>query len=450
VTDVDGNFSITVPGPDAVLLFTSIGYSTQSVTVGNQTTINVTLVEDVTQLDEIVVIGYGTQKKKELTSAISNVKSDEFNKGSVNFAAGLIQGKVAGLSISKPGGNPNQGYTMRLRGMSTIGANTQPLVVIDGVVGADLNSVDPNDIESMDVLKDGFAAAIYGTRGSSGVILVTTKKGRRGTAQVEYNGMVTLETVGKYPDVMTPDEWRAMSAETGEGTDFGFDTEWFKETTQNAIQQTHNLSLSGGSDKTTYMASFNYRDGDGVAINTGYTQYNGRLNLSQKAINDRLTVDLNIGATARDFQLGFDEAFRYASIFNPTAPVRSDDPAYEQYDGYFQQILYDYYNPVAILEQNVNDGNGQRINAALKGTFEIIDGLKVDAFYSFQKHSVSRGSYRDKNSYGTGMDRNGLARRWNEEDSFQLFESTINYLTDISGASLQILGGYSHQSFNWQ
>ena len=450
VTDVDGNFSITVPGPDAVLVFTSIGYASQSITVGNQTSINVSLVEDVQALDEIVVIGYGTQKKKELTSAISNVKSDEFNKGSVNSPAGLIQGKVAGLSISKPGGNPNQGYTMRLRGMSTIGANTQPLVVIDGVVGADLNNVDPNDIESMDVLKDGSAAAIYGTRGSSGVILVTTKKGRRGTAQINYNGMVTLETVGKFPNVMTSDQWRTLSAETGTGTDFGYDTDWFEETTQNAFQQTHNLSLSGGTDKTTYMASFNYRDGDGIAINTGYTQYNGRLNLSQKAINDRLTVDLNIGATQRDAQLGFDEAFRYASIFNPTAPVRSDDAAYEQYDGYFQQVLYDYYNPVAILEQNVNDRKDQRVNVALKGTFEIIDGLKVDAFYSIQNQNENKGSYRDKNSYGTGMDRNGLARRWYDENSFQLFESTINYLTDISGASLQILGGYSHQSFNWQ
>ena len=450
VTDVDGNFSITVPGPDAVLLFTSIGYSTQNVTVGNQTSINVTMVEDVTQLDEIVVIGYGTQKKKELTSAISNVKAEEFNKGSVNNPAQLVQGKVAGLSISRPGGDPNQGYTMRLRGMSTIGANTQPLVVIDGVVGGSLDNVDPNDIESMDVLKDGSAAAIYGTRGSSGVIIVTTKKGRRGTAQIDYNGMVTLETVGKYPDVMDVEQWRAMSAETGEGTDFNNETDWLKETTQNAFQQVHNLSMSGGTDKTKYMASFNFRDGDGIAITTGYTQLNGRLNLSQKAINDRLNVDLNIGATQRESQYGFNEAFRMAAIYNPTSPVRSDDPQYDRYDGYFQEIKFNYLNPVAILEQNVNEGKDLRINVALKGTFEIIDGLKVDAFYSVQNQNFQRGRYYAKNSYFVGADRNGLAEREYDENSFQLFESTINYLTDISGASLQILGGYSHQSFNYE
>ncbi|MDF1574755.1 MAG: SusC/RagA family TonB-linked outer membrane protein [Bacteroidales bacterium] len=450
VTDVDGNFSITVPGPDAVLVFTSIGYAAQNITVGNQTIINVIMVEDVTQLDEIVVIGYGTQKKKELTSAISNVKAEEFNKGSVNNPAQLVQGKVAGLSISKPGGNPNQGFTMRLRGMSTIGANTQPLVVIDGVVGGSLENVDPNDIESMDVLKDGSAAAIYGTRGSSGVIIVTTKKGRRGTAYIDYNGMVTVETVGKYPNVMDVDQWKAMSAETGEGTDFGFETNWFEETTRNAIQQVHNLSMSGGTEKTTYMASFNFRDGEGVALNTGYNQLNGRLNISQKALNDRLTVDLNIGATQRESQYGFTEAFRYASIYNPTAPVRSDEAQYEQYDGYFQQVLYDYYNPVALMEQNKNEGKDQRVNVALRGTLEIIDGLKVDAFYSVQDQTFQRGSYRDKNSYGTGMNRNGLARRSFDENSFQLFESTLNYVTDISGANLQILGGYSHQSFLYE
>jgi len=450
VTDVDGNYSITVPGPDAVLVFTSIGYATQNVTVGNQSTINVTLAEEVQALDEIVVIGYGTQKKKELTSAISNVKAEEFNKGSVNNPAQLIQGKVAGLSISKPGGNPNQGYTMRLRGLSTIGANTQPLVVIDGVVGGSLDNVDPNDIESMDVLKDGSAAAIYGTRGSSGVILVTTKKGRRGTAQVNYNGMVTLETVGKYPDVMSATQWRALSAETGTGTDFGANTDWFKEATQNALQQTHNLSLSGGTDKTTYMASFNFRDDEGVAINTGFKQLNGRLNLSQKAINDRLTVDLNLSATQRESQYGFNDAFRYATIYNPTAPVKSDAAQYDIYDGYFQQVLFDYYNPVAILEQNFNNGKDMRINLAVKGTFEIIDGLKVDAFYSAQHQNFQRGRYYDKNSYWVGANRNGLAAREYNENSFQLFESTINYVTDISGVNLTILGGYSYQGFNYQ
>lgn len=450
VSDVNGNFSLVVPGPESVLVFSSIGYSTQAITVGDQSTINISLVADVTSLDEIVVIGYGTQKKKELTSAIANVKSDDFVKGNVNNPAQLIQGKVAGLSISKPGGNPNEGYTMRLRGMSTIGANTQPLVVIDGVVGGSLDNVDPSDIESIDVLKDGSAAAIYGTRGSSGVIIVTTKKGRRGTAQVEYNGYVTAESVAKYPNVMDPAEWRALSEETDLGTDFGANTNWFEETTQTAISQVHNLSMSGGTEQTTYRASFNIRDGEGAIINTGFNQLNGRLNLRQKAINDRLTVELNIGATQRESQYGFNEAFRYASIYNPTAPVRSSDPAYEIYDGYFQQVLFDYYNPVQILEENHNDGKDKRLNVALKGAFEIIDGLTVDAFYSVQTQSFLRGRYYDKNSYWVGMDRNGLAARSQADDFNRLFESTAHYTGKVGQANFTLLGGYSYQEFTWE
>ncbi len=450
VSDVDGNYSIDVPGPDAVLVFSSIGYSTQSIAVGGQTTLNVMMVADVQSLDEIVVIGYGTQKKKELTSAVSNVKSEDFVKGNVNNPAQLIQGKVAGLSITKPGGNPNEGYTLRLRGMSTIGANTAPLVVIDGIIGGSLDNVDPNDIESIDVLKDGSAAAIYGTRGSSGVIIVTTKKGRRGTAQIEYNGYVTAESMAKHTDVMNAEEWRALSTETGLGTDFGESTDWFEETTQTAISQVHNLSLSGGSDKTTYRASFNIRDGEGISINTGYSQLNGRLNLSQKAIKDKLTVDLYLGSTSKEAQYGFNDAFRYATVYNPTAPVRSTDAAYDVYDGYFQQILFDYYNPVQILEQNINEGKDKRLNVALKGAFDITKDLTVDAFYSVQSESFLRGQYYDKNSYWTGIDRNGIAERRLDEASNRLFESTIHWNEKISSANLTVLGGYSYQEFEWE
>ena len=452
VTDIEGNYSITVPGPDAVLVFSSIGYTTQSIPVGDRSVIDVVMTPDVTSLDEIVVIGYGTQKKKELTSAVANVQSEDFVKGNVNNPAQLIQGKVAGLSISKPGGNPNQGYTLRLRGLSTIGANSQPLVVIDGVIGGSLSNVDPNDIETIDVLKDGSAAAIYGTRGSSGVIIVTTKKGRLGTAQIDYNGYVSLESVSKYPNVMDADEWRALSSEVGLGTDFGANTNWFEETTQSALSHVHNISLTGGSEKTRYRASFNVRDAEGAIINTGFTQLNGRLNISQRAIDDRLRVALNIGATQREAQYGFNEAFRYATIYNPTAPVMFEEghPDYDTYDGYFQQILFDYYNPVQILEQNVNNGVDKRLNVAARGTFEVIEGLNLEAFYSIQSESDLRGRYYDKNSYWVGRDRNGLAARDYNDRFNQLFETTATYEGNIGGAALTVLGGYSYQEFVYE
>ncbi len=450
ISDLEGNYSIVVPGPDAVLVFSFVGFTTQTVIVGNQTTIDVVLVFDITPLDEIVITGYGTQKKKEVTSAIVSVKSDDFTQGYVNNPVQLIQGKVAGLSISKPGGNPNEGYDIRLRGMSTIGANTQPLIVIDGVIGGALDNVDPNDIQSIDVLKDGSAAAIYGTRGSSGVIIVTTKRGRKGMAQIEYNGYITAESVAKHTDVMDADEWRALSSETGLGTDFGASTDWFDETTQTSISQVHNLSMSGGTEETTYRASFNVRDGDGIILNTGYSTLNGRLNLRQKALKDRLTIDVNLGATQSERQFGFNDAFRYATVYNPTAPVRSDDPAYDIYDGYFQQILYDYYNPVQILEQNINEGKDKLLNVALKGAFEIIEGLTVDAFYSIQSETQLRGQYYDKNSYWVGMNRNGLSERRMRNNQNRLFESTANWMGEVGPANLTVLGGYSYQEFSWE
>ena len=327
MSDSEGNYSISVPGPEAVLTFSFISYASLNVTVGDRKTIDVTMVAAISTLGEIVVVGYGTQKKREVTSSIASVSSDEFNKGNVETPVQLIQGKVAGLSISKPGGDPNGSYDIRLRGLSTIGANLGPLIVIDGVIGGSLDNVDPNDIESINVLKDGSAASIYGTRGSSGVILVTTKKGKKGTAVVDYNVYMTAEMVAKNTDVMNATEWRALSSEVGLGTDFGQSTDWFKEIEQTGISQVHNISMSGGSDKTSYRASINYRDVQGIMIHTGNTQLNGRINISQKALNDKLTLDLNMGATERESQYGFDAAFRYATIYNPTAPVRSSDAA---------------------------------------------------------------------------------------------------------------------------
>jgi len=450
-TDINGDYSINVPGPESVLVFTFIGYTPQQITVGNRTTIDVVLVPELSALGEIVVTGYSQQRKKEITSSISNVKSEEFNKGYVNRAEQLIVGKVAGLSISRPGGNPNEGYNIRLRGLSTIGANTQPLIVVDGVLGASLENVDPNDIESMSVLKDGSAAAIYGTRGSSGVIIVTTKKGKKGTSVIDYNGYVTYETVAKHTDVMTAAEWRTLSDELEAGTDFGYSTDWFKETTQPAISHVHNLAISGGAGNSSYRASINYHDAMGVILNTGFRQLNGRVNFSQKALNDKFTLDVNLGATDKVSQYGFTDAFRYASVYNPTAPVRSNDPAYEIYDGYFQQILYDYYNPVQILEANKNDGKDRLLLIAVKGTYQIFKGFSVDAFYSRQNNNYLRGQYYDKNSYWVGRDRNGLANRnFNISDN-QLFETSARWTGDImSGVNINAVGGYSYQDFVYE
>jgi len=449
VTDIDGKYSLSYDDQGAVLVYSFVGFVTQEVQIGNQSVINVSMASDVTALSEVVVTGYMTQEKKEITSAVASVKEGGFQVGNVQDPTQLIQGKVAGLSIERAGSNPNDGFTVRLRGLSTLSsANAGPLVVVDGVIGADLNNVDPNDIESMDVLKDASAAAIYGTRGSSGVIIVTTKTGKKGRMQVDYNGYVNMESPYRLPNMLSADEWRSFSNELGLGTDYGASTDWFDEITRTGKSQVHNIAASGGNESTTYRISVNFRDVQGIGITTGFNRINTRINLTQKAINDRLTLNFNVGGTLDKADYGNDGAFKYASIYNPTAPVRSDDPQYDIYDGYFQQVLFDYYNPVALMEQTNNNGVDKNFNAQIRGAYEIIDNLIFDMAYSFQSISELRNYYVSKYMFGQGRDRNGFARKTSNDYYNQLFETTLRWNGDIGNGTLDLVGGYSYQEFN--
>ncbi|MBK7872802.1 MAG: SusC/RagA family TonB-linked outer membrane protein [Saprospiraceae bacterium] len=451
VTDIDGAYSLEVPEGATQIEFSYTGYASQRITLGASNVLDIQLNAG-ELLEEVIVVGYGTQKSKEITSAISSVKEEDFNKGNVSNPAQLLQGKVAGLSVTRPGSNPNQGFNIRLRGLSTVGANTAPLIIIDGVIGADLNSVDPNDIASIDVLKDGSAAAIYGTRGASGVIIISTKKGQQGTATVDYNGFVTADLVASHVEVLTADQYRSFRGGPDgsiRGTDLGSDTDWFDEITRTGVNQVHNLALSGGSTKTSYRISANYRDNEGVALNTGFTQLNARMNLTQKALKDRLSISFNVSTTNRNEQYGFNEAFRYATIYNPTAPIRESTEEAVRYDGYFQRNLFDYYNPVAILEQNVNEAKRNVILANVRGDFKLLDNLTLSGSYSRERKTRNAGRYFDKNSFWVGANRNGLAGVDFNQDEYELFESTAEFFQDFGNLNFRALGGYSFQEFTF-
>jgi len=451
VTDVDGKYTINV-GEGATLVYTFVGYASQEQVVGAQSSINVSLSADVRSLTEVVVVGYGTQEKKELTSAVTSVKPEDFNKGTVNDPAQLLQGKVAGLNIAKAGNDPNGGYNIRLRGIASFGANTEPLIVIDGVIGGNLNTVDPNDIASIDVLKDGSAAAIYGSRGGSGVILVTTKSGKAGKVVVEYNGSAALETIANTIDVMSADEYRQVAG----AKDLGSSTDWLKEVTDDGYYQVHNLALSGGSPGTTYRAAVNFRDANGIAIKSGFTQLNSRFTLTQKALHDRATFTVNMSSTRKKASYGFLESLRYAIISNPTMPVYDDRPSTDsetgggEFGGYAERGIFDYYNPVGIAELNKSDGTDTRFIGSLRGEYDFSDllpGFRASAFYSSQNDSELRAQYFDKDSKWGGYNRNGLANRLERLSSAQLFETTLNYDKTIGGMDMALLGGYSYQYF---
>ena len=447
VTDIDGKYSLTVPEGSTQLEISYTGYATQVVDIAGQSIIDVNLSAGAA-LEEIVVTGYGTQKAKEVTGSIASVKAEDFNQGNVNDATQLLQGKVGGLVIARPGSNPNQKFSIRLRGLSTIGASTEPLVVIDGVLGGDLNSIEPQDIASIDVLKDGSASAIYGTRGASGVILITTKKGEAGVATVNYTGQFSVESRDRVVDVLTADEYRNF----GGGNDLGASTDWFDEIMQTGISHIHNLSISGGTANTSYRLSGNFRDVEGVARTTGFQRFNLRANVTQKALNDKLTVTANIATSTEDASLGFTEAFRYATIHNPTAPVRFDpsNADFARWDGYQQQVLFDYYNPVAIIEQNSWDREIKTLTANIRADYNLTNDLKVGVFYSSQRSNELDLQYFDKNSFWVGENRNGLAEQVNEEDQDQLFRVEANYSKTFGTTDLRVLAGYEYQDFEYK
>lgn len=446
ITDIDGSYSISV-GDGATLVFSFTGFTDQEIVVGNQTSIDVELAAG-ELLDEVVVTGYGTQKTREVTSAITSVKAEDFNQGNVNDVNQLLQGKVAGLVIARPGGNPNGDFQIRLRGLSTVGASTEPLVVIDGVLGGDLNSVEPQDIASIEVLKDGSAAAIYGTRGAAGVIIVTTKRGTAGTTKIEYTGQFSAETVDRVPDVLNAEEYVAF----GGGTDLGGDINWFDELTQTGISHIHNLALSGGTAQTSYRLSGNFRDVDGIARTTGFQRTNFRANLTQKALNDKLKVQVNLASSTEDASLGFDEAFRYATIFNPTTPFIRDEnnSQFARWDGYYQQVLFDYYNPVAIIEQNQRLEAQKTLAANIRGDYTLTDDITLGMFYSSQRSNTDFGEYWDQNSFLVGENRGGLATRRNDEAQDQLFRLEARYNKELSGGTnLNLFVGYEYQDFEF-
>jgi len=447
ITDIDGSYSLSVSN-GATLVFSYTGFTEQEILVAGQSNLDIVL-QAGALLDEVVVTGYGTQKSKEVTSSITSVKAEDFNKGAIQDPVSLIQGKVPGLNISSVGGNPNGTSEIRLRGVTSFGANASPLVVIDGVIGGSLDNVDPNDIESIDVLKDGSAAAIYGTRASSGVILVTTKRGEAGKSSVEYNVYATSESIAARVPTLDADEFVALRP----NVDRGSETDWVDEVTRNGLTHVHNISLSGGSGQTTYRASLNYRDVEGVGLVDGFNQLNGRLNLTQRALNDKLRIDLGVSATQRDANFGINEAFRYATLYNPTAPVRFNegDELFDVFGGFYQEINFDYFNPVAILEQNTNTGETNDLILSGKATYELIDGLSVSASVSQQKESGLFGQFSDKTSFFRGAGRNGLASRQTFDREQTLFEGTLNYDVEVSdGIQLSALAGYSWQQITNQ
>ncbi|MCW9706502.1 SusC/RagA family TonB-linked outer membrane protein [Fodinibius salsisoli] len=456
-TGVDGSYELAAPSAEDTLVVSFIGYVQQEIPINGRNAIDISLQSDIEQLEDVVVVGYGTQERQQVTGSISSVDSDEFISGDVSNPTELIQGKVPGLIVSRAGGNPNASPTLRLRGISSFG-NNEPLVVVDGIIGASMDNIDPNDIESIDVLKDASAAAIYGTRGGSGVIAITTKKGQAGQTNVSYKGSISMTGVENTLDVLSADQFRQLGEDTGvEISDFGANTDWFDEITQNSYTQIHNLSVSGGTESTTYRVSGNFRDNQGLLRTTGFQQRSGRLNFKHYALDDKLALTFDLSATSRNQEDGFNNAFQYAVTFNPTAPVKAE--GFENTGGYREIDAFDVYNPVAILETAENIREMRNINAAVKADYsfdDLLPGLTASAFYSLQTYDGSQNVFYARTNKITGgattsaLGR-GLAERRANKSNTEQFDLTLNYTAEaLEDLSIEALAGYSHISSEFE
>ena len=437
ISDIEGKFSITVSSPKDVLVISYIGYETVEVVIGDKTTVNVRLSESSNMLNDVVVIGYGSMKKGEITSAITNVKSEDFIQGVVKDATQLLQGKVAGLQMSSPSGDPTTGTEINIRGVSTISASSAPLIVIDGIPGGSLNSIAPEDVETIDVLKDGSAAAIYGTRGTNGVIIITTKKAKQGKATLEYHGYVAFESIQKQTDVLTASDYKKLVQDPlfkDKISDEGNNVNWIDAITRNPVNHIHNVSLRGGSEKTNYIASMTYRKQDGILLNTGKEALTFKIGINHSMMDDKLKVQLNVNNSTITQNVTWYNAYLQACLMNPTRPVYNEDGSYKEYG-----TSYKPYNPVSLLNEETDQEKWNQLLASGKVIFSPIAGLNLSAMAAMQRYDSMRDKWNSFKYFTTTIEnKNGEVNKWASGSMDRTLELTADYFKAIGNHEFSI------------
>ena len=434
-TDLDGNYTINV-AQGKTLVFTYVGYASKEVKVsGNQ--VNVALESSLTNLEEVVVIGYGQMSRKDVTSSITTVRAEDLNRGVFADAGSMLQGKVAGLQVTT-NGDPNGSPSMTLRGASTLRAGAMsPYYVVDGIPGIDISMVAPDDIASIDVLRDATATAIYGSKAANGVIIVTTKRGVKNQERVNvtYSGYVAFDKALKTFDVATADDIRGYYKQyyPNYAYDNGANTDWQKESIHTAVSHNHNVSINGGSAKTTYMASVNVSQRQGVVVGSKMNRVNLRSLVTTKVLKDRLELSAsvngmfgkNVGVPMADEGGSVLDAMNY---FNPTNPITNEKTKW-----FVANAGSNNYNPMSLIYEDTSETQWRRIQAIAKASLHIIDGLDWHANYSFDNWQRTYSTYHshytqitDKNC-DVSPDYNGVAQRETYMGNNSTFETYGNF-----------------------
>jgi len=453
ITDVDGKFSLNV-SDNSVIQISYIGYLSQDIAIKNQKEINIRLLEDTQSLEEIVVVGYGTQKKGDVSSAISSIKSEKFLKLPTTDAAQLIRGQVAGLSVVTADANPTSSSQISLRGITTLKSSTSPLVLIDGIPG-DMNMVSPDDIQQIDVLKDGSAAAIYGTRGTNGVILITTKNatGEMPT-EVDVNAYLSTQQITKRLPFMNASEYRQLVKEGKPGAvDGGADINWLDEVTRTPLTQIYNVSLRGGSRTTNYVASFEYRGLNGLIKRSNNNKFYPRIEITHRMFDSKLKINASLSGYKQSYFSGSDGGsynsgvYRNALTYNPTTPIKDANGNWSE-----SPSKTDYFNPVALLEEVDGQNLATNLRMFSTVTFTPIKGLDIKYLISSDTYNQTRGYYETHQNITTVREsKNGYASRGTTRSTEDLSELTASYnKTIFDDHTFTILAGYSWLKDNYQ
>lgn len=445
ITDMDGKFTLEV-SDGAVLEVSYIGYLSQTIKASGKS-ISIILKEDTQKLDEVVVVGYGTQKKGELTSSISTVKSDSFVKGAVQDAAQLLQGKVAGLGVVLPNGDPTASSQIMLRGVGTLMSGTSPLVIIDGVPG-DMSTVATEDIESIDIVKDGSAAAIYGTRGNNGVIFITTKKAKGDMPlSVDVQTYVTTQQIKKRLEMLSASEYRELAEKGVMGAyDYGYETDWQDEIFRTPISWVTNANFKGGTYNTNYIANINYKSLQGIIKESDNNVLTSRLEVNHNMWDGLLKFNFNILGKEqkyRSYASGFNgEVYRNALTSIPTERPKDDEGNWIEHT----EINY-YSNPLALIYESNGETKITNLRTFGSVTITPIKQLFVKALASRNAKSMSRGYSESKNHISAiRSNRNGYATKAGSNTLDQLLEITTQYKEQIGKHSITGLFGYSFQN----
>ena len=467
VTDIDGNFALTVSSANAKLQVSYTGFKTETIALNGRTFIKVVLNEDSQMLQDVVAIGYGSQKKKEVTGAVTSMKSKDFNSGIKSSPVGLLQGKVAGLNISRGsnGSDPTQtSFSIQIRGFSTLdkGTGSSPLFIVDGIPVNNIDNISPDDIAAMDVLKDGSAAAIYGTRGTNGVIIITTKRGADGISSgadcgkttIEYSGYASFSAITGKSGMATPSEFRNLEEISGGKikptihtfTATGrndYETDWIKELTRPmALTHNHNLAISGAAKNFSYRGSVAFKNAQGIAKTSNRNELILKLAADQQALNGWLDIqyDFSYMHYRNDYFCG---DFEQGAIVNPTYPVYDEKTV----SGYFTPQGSGQVNPVELMNQKKSYQDGNYFRGSIRPSINIkaVTGLKLSAFFAMEQgNNYNYWSNKTINSDVLGS---GKAGRNTDRNINKLFETTLDYVTNIKNHGISAILGFSYQNF---